>query len=336
MFIKKTVLCFLTLILTFGICFFVLSQTPENPADIPNTQPSTDVSQPAESKLPQDSTNVSNTVLFTEADYKLLGERMLASGKYMNKTYNAYSIVPGTWRWMGQKMEEGDALSAALGIIILPFDLALTRLYGGFVGPYYSGKVGDQFVSASKILPSQQASLMEMSGKNLKMGQTFGMLGNAAFYGGLTIALVQLYGSSDSSSNDLSNEPKSKSKPIAGIGTMALGTCLKLISVQYTGSAGSKLEGVSASFPAIEPFKAIGQAGKGLQDYRSYSYWGTALMGAGIGILSASKKDDSLVTVGLVTAVVGWVVASPVAAYNIKNVAAKLQEAGDRMMHWKE
>jgi len=326
-----------TLILVFGICSFVLSQTPENPADTPNTQPSTDVSQPAESKLTPDSTNVSNTVSFTEADYKLLGERMLASGKYMNKTYNAYSIVPGTWRWMGEEMEKGNAYSAVfIGVILLPFDLAFTRLYGGFVGPYYSGKVGDQFVSASKILPSQQASLMEMSGKNLKMGQTFGMLGNAAFYGGLTIALVQLYGSSDSSSNDLSNEPKSKSKPIAGIGTMALGTCLKLISVQYTGSAGSKLEGVSVSFPGIEPFKTVGEAGKELRDYRTYSYWGTALMGAGIGMLSASKKGDSLITPGIITAVVGWVVASPVAVYNIKNAAAKLQEAGDRMMFWKE
>ena len=337
MFSKKTLFAVSILISVFGICSFVLSQTPENPADVPNTQPSTDVSQPAESKPTPDSTNASNTVSLTEADYKLLGERMLASGTYMKKTYNAYSIVPGTWKWMGEEMEKGNAYSAVfIGIIVLPFDLAFTRLYGGFLGSYYSGKVGDQFVSASKILPSQQASLMEMSGKNLKMGQTFGMLGNAAFYGGLTITLVQLYGSSDSSSNDLSNKPKSKSKPIAGLGTMALGTCLKLVSVQYTGSAGGKLEGVSVSFPGIEPFKAVGEAGKGLRDYRTYSYWGTALMGAGIGMISASKKGDSLITPGIITAIVGWVVASPVAVNNIKNAASKLQEAGDRMMFWKE
>jgi len=322
MFSKKTLFAVSTLILVFGICSFVLSQTPENPADVPNTQPSTDVSQPAESIPTPESTNASNTVSLTEADYKLLGERMLASGKYMNKTYNAYSIVPGTWKWMGEEMEKGNAYSAVfIGVILLPFDLAFTRLYGGFLGSYYSGKVGDQFVSASKILPSQQASLMEMSGKRLKTGQTFGMLGNAAFYGGLTIALVQLNNSS---------------KPIAGLGTMALGACLKLVSVQYTGSAGGKLEGVSVSFPGIEPFKAIGEAGKELRDYRTYSYWGTALMGAGIGMISASKKGDSLITPGIITAIVGWVVASPVAVYNIKNAAAKLQEAGDRMMHWKE
>ena len=330
---KKVLFIVSNLVLALGICSFVLSQTPGSPADVipkeQNTQPSADLNQNAEPNSTPDSANASNTVTLTEADYKLLGERMLASGKYMNRTYNAYSIVPGTWKWMGQKMEEGDAFSAALGIIILPFDLALTRLYGGFVGSYNSGKAGDQFISASKILPPQPASLMEMSGKNLKMGRTFGMFGNAAFYGGLTVTLIQLYGNSSDGSS-------SKPKPIAGLGTMALGYCLKLVSVQYTGSAGSRLEGVSASFPAIEPFKAIREAGKELRDYRSYSYWGTALMGAGIGILSASKKDDSLVTVGLVTAVVGWVVASPVAAYNIKNVAAKLQEAGDRMMHWKE
>jgi hypothetical protein len=336
MFSKKTLFAVSILILVFGICSFVLSQTPEKPADVPNTQPSTDVSQPAEPKPTPDSTNASSAVSLTEADYKLFGERMLASGKYMNKTYNAYSIVPGTWKWMGEEMEKGNAYSAVfIGVILLPFDLAFTRLYGGFLGPYYSGKVGDQFVSASKILPSQPASLMEMSGKRLKTGQTFGMLGNAAFYGGLTIALVQLYGSSNSSSDDLSNKPKSKSKPIAGLGTMALGTCLKLVSVQYTGSAGSKLEGVSVSFPGIEPFKAIGQAGKELRDYRTYSYWGTALMGAGIGMISAGKEGD-LITPGIIAAIVGWVVASPVAVYNIKNAASKLQEAGDRMMFWKE
>jgi hypothetical protein len=329
---KKVLFIVSNLVLALGICSFALSQTPGSPADAiskeQTTQPSADLNQNAEPNLAPDSANVSNTVSLTEADYRLLGERMLASGAYMKKTYNAYSIVPGTWKWMGQKMEEGDAFSAALGIIILPFDLALTRLYGGFVGAYNSGRAGDQFISASRILPPQQAFLMETSGKDLKTGRTFGMFGNAAFYGGLTVTLIQLYGSS--------SEDGSSSKPIAGLGTMALGYCLKLVSVQYTGSAGSRLERVSASFPAIELSRAMGEAGKELRDYQSYSYWGTALMGAGIGILSASKKDDSLVTVGLVTAVVGWVVASPVAAYNIKNVAAKLQEAGDRMMHWKE
>jgi len=312
----------LFIILTLGICSIALSQTPENPDNGQNIQPST---EPA-----PDSANVSDTISLTEADYRLFGERMLASGKYMSKTYNAYSIVPGTWKWMGQKMEEGDAFSAILGVIILPFDLAFTRLYGGFVGAYNTGRAGDQFISASRILPSQTASLMETSGKNLKTARTFGVFGNAAFYGGLTLALVQLYG------NSSEDEAASRPKPIAGLGAMALGYCLKLVSVQYTGSAGSGLHKLSASFPAIELSGAIGEAGKELRDYRSYSYWGTALMGAGIGILSASKKDDSLATFGLATAVVGWVIASPVAAYNIKNVAAKLQEAGDRMMHWKE
>jgi hypothetical protein len=329
MFSKKMLFAVSTLILVFGICSFVLSQTPENPADVPNTQPSTDVSQPAESIPTPDSTNASNAVSLTEADYKLFGERMSASGAYMKKTYNAYSIVPGTWRWISKEIDEGNVLEVTIGaIFLLPFDLALTRLYGGFLGSYYSGRVGDQFVSASKILPSQQASLMEMSGNNLKTGRTLGMFGNAAFYGGLTVALVQLYGSSDDSS--------SKSKPIAGLGTMALGACLKLISVQYTGLAGDKLEGVSVSFPGIEPFKTVGEAGKELRDYRTYSYWGNALMGAGIGMLAVSKKGDSLITPGIITAIVGWVVASPVAVYNIKNAAAKLQEAGDRMMFWKE
>jgi len=324
--LRKVLFIVSNLVLALGICSFALPQTPENPANDQNIQPSADTNAGSTS-VPDSATN---TISLTEADYRLLGERMLASGAYMKKTYNAYSIVPGTWKWMGQKMEEGDAFSAALGVIILPFDLALTRLYGGFVGSYNSGRAGDQFISASKILPPQPASLMETSGKNLKTSRTFGMFGNAAFYGGLTVTLIQLYGNS---SEDGSS---SKPKPIAGLGTMALGYCLKLVSVQYTGSAGSRLKGVSASFPAIELSKAVGAAGKELRDYRSYSYWGTALMGAGIGILSASKKDDSLVTVGLVTAVVGWVIASPVAAYNIKNVAAKLQEAGDRMMHWKE
>jgi len=67
------------------------------------------------------------------------------------------TIVPGTWRWMSKEIEKeegGGAIGALLvGIVLLPADLALSRLYGSFTGLYYFGRAGDHLVEMSTVIP---------------------------------------------------------------------------------------------------------------------------------------------------------------------------------------
>ena len=321
---KKLLAMLLTF--TFGLSLTVVAEIPESP------EATTPAEEPDERSV-EETPTLETSITISDSDLTIFGGEIQETGGYLRKTYNSFSLVPGTWRWMAKEMEEGSPLAAAfVGIFVLPADFTLSRLYGNFRGSYYFGRAGDPLIASSRVMPSEQAVLIERSGNDLKTCRTFGLFSNALFYGGLSAAVVKYYGTLFEEEGEETSDVSYTYETIA----MAAGYGLRLLSVHYAGSAGRRLEELSMSSPSTEPLVAMGEAGRSLRDYRNYTYWGYGLTALGITLAVAGEDNDTLLATGILTTLGGWIVSSPVAVNSIKAAAEKLHEAGDRMMYWRE
>lgn len=264
---------------------------------------------------------VSKPKLLGEADLKVLGGELHQTAKYLRKAYYSYSMVPGTAKLISSAIEEDDFLRAIIwGIILLPIDFAVTSLYGNFRGAYYFGRAGNHLMVASNVLPQEQAILMERSGNNLKTCQTIDYAGSALFCGGVLSGTANLW------------EKKSLTYPLI---IMGIGHGLKLFSIHYADLSGKDLQEISKSPISIEPFKAIGKGGKELQNYRKWTYWGSGLMTLGVATTIVGKNNSTAMGIGILTTMSGIVLSGSIAKDYINSASYKLDEASDRLIHWK-
>lgn len=321
---KRLLTVFLSLGFVFGASVVVIAETPKETEAIPVEK----VDEPIVKGTPtSESPGVYGSPTLTEADLKILGERLQKTGKYLRNTGKVSGIPVYTLKLMDKMIEidkqgEGLLMAVIIGFVFLPAEVALSTTYGGFATPYYFGRSGDQFIEASKVFPPPQAILMERSGNNLKTCRTVGFAGSALFCGGLLSAIAKYYSPED---NKLTYE------------SIAMGTGygLRLLSKHYAGLSGKGLQEISESPLSNEPLKAMGEAGKEMQDYRKYTYWGSGLEVLGVTMVVAGKDNGTVKTVGILTTLGGWILANPIAGNRINSAAQKLDEAGDRMIHWK-
>lgn len=326
---KKLLAACLSLIFTFGSTTLIVAETPGDPE---TPTPAEQAVEPAVEEAPtEEPSEVPEQTLLGETELQILGAELQGTGIRFRKAYNSFSIVPGTWHKIGEEVNKGNAMEATvLAVFILPIDFALSRFYGNFAGSYQLGKAGDHLIAGSKVFPEEQAILMETSGKSLKTSRTYGLFSNALFYGGLVGLLTHDYGSSNEEGESNS------SPPYVAIGAIATSYGLKMLSAHYVGSAGARLRNIANTPLANEPLKAMGEAGVELEGYEMSTYLGNGLTVLGITVAAAVSDNSTALKAGLVTAGVGWIISSPVAASGIKGAANKLQEIGDRLMFWQE
>ncbi|MEK9149655.1 MAG: hypothetical protein AAB267_06385, partial [Candidatus Desantisbacteria bacterium] len=315
---------FLSLGFVFGVSVMVVAETPK---EMEATIPVEKVDEPVVKGTPtSESPKVYGSPTLTEADLKILGEKLQKTGKYLRETGNVSGVPVFTLKLMDKMIEkdkegEGLLMAGIIGVIFLPAEVALSATYGGFAVPYYFGRSGDQLVEASKVFPPQEAFLMKRAGDNLKDCRKWGFISSALFCGGLLSTIGKWYSKEDD-----------KSLTYESI-AMSTGYGLRLLSTHYADLSGKELQKISESPLSNEPLKAMGEAGKELQDYRKYTCWGTGLEALGMTMAVAGK--DTVKTVGILTTLGGWIIAHPIAGSCIKSAAQKLDEAGDRMIHWK-
>ena len=316
----------LSFVLLFGFTALSLAEAPEDP-EIPAAVE--EITEPAVEEVPTEEPIAQK--LLTMEELRILGVELQLTGGRLRKAYNSFSIVPGTIHEIGKEVDKGEiGVAAFLTIFILPIDFTVSRFFGNFMGSYHLGKAGNHLGGASKIFPEEQQLLMARAGKNLGSARSYGLLSNTLFYGGLIGVLVHDYGTS------VEDGGEGRSTPYISIGAMAAGYGLRMLSARYAGSAGSLLRQIAVVPLANEPLQALKEVGDKLGGYETAIHTGTGLTILGAGIAVASKGEGTGLKVGLLTAAVGWIVANPVAASEIKAAASKVQEIGDRMMFWNE